>query len=193
MQLIASVKDAAPTWSPETEQENWSDRRRQSNFIKAWGGPSPCGSGRVMPHRYGARSGGNQGQSLDSARRFSSATLTQRNLDVSRIELGPTRRDPLGPLSLEEKHESVLQSASAMGSFAVSRASERQPSGTRPRSTSFDIGFSVTGRLTHVNRAFVRPSASMDVAGRADASNHRQLSSFGSDRRCSFAHWGTHG
>lgn len=131
-----------------------------------------------MPKLYGARYEGIQRKSRCSV------TLIV-NLDVCRIELGPSRRDPQGALSSQEEIKSVLQSASAMGSFAVSRKRaasgalhERQPSGVMPRSTTFDFGVSVVTRSAHVNRAGTR----LSPEDRAPAPNHRR----GHDtRRCS--------
>jgi len=93
------------------------------------------------------------------------------NHNVCRIELGPKRRDPLGTFS-NKKHKSVLQGASAMGSFAVSCAHERQPPGVKPRSTPFDFGVSVQKRSAHVNRAYLQSS----FEGGGYASNHASQS-----------------
>jgi hypothetical protein len=190
----------APTWSPQTAQENWSDRRARGNFIKAWGVSSPCAPGRVMPTLYGARLEEIQRSSSVRQRRRRSRSRSRRVdprsviLDICRIELGPSRRDPQGTLTREQQ-QTALQGASAMGGTAVTRrvsrrVCERQPSGLIRRSTTFDFGVSVATRMAHANRAFVgsfsRTSAALAARslaeGLAYASNHRR----GHDtRRCS--------
>ena len=176
--------------SPKT-QENWSDHRCRGNFIKAWGGSSPCGPGRVMPKLNGARYEGIQ----RDPRLHSS---TRNVIDSCRIELGPTRRDPQGQLPdqgervrintvrssrPQDEKNTALQGASATGGSAVTRrarpgtarvTAERQPLGVMPWSTTFEFGVSVVARLAHVNRACtwsVDPSGS---PGRAYAHNHRR-------------------
>ena len=123
------------------------------------------------------------------------------NLDLCRIELGPSRRDPQGTLQQFEQFahtlsgdtKNALQSASAMGSFAVTRrvsrrVSERQPLlGTpsrcaRERSTTFDFGVRVATRSAHANRVCMQ-SASISDAACTHASNHRRRDQ--STRRCS--------
>jgi hypothetical protein len=172
---IRNTRNGAPTWSPQTTQENWSDRRGRGNFIKAWGVSSPCGPGRVMPKHYGARCGKIQ----RNERRISPRSVI---LDVCRIDIGPTRRDPRGTLSAETADQAAaLQGASAMGSTVVYRrftAHECQPSGVMPWSTSFDFGVCVETRSAHANRASARPSHE----GHAYASNHRRVTF---TRRCS--------
>ena len=180
----------APTWAPQSTQEYWSDRRGRGNFIKAWGGSSPCGQfsiARAMPKSYGARHGGIKRSSR------SSPPVRLVILDISRTELGLTRRDPrsaspIGPnarvrintaRSLRPRDEgSALQGASATGDSAVTRRSpvlarvtaERQPPGVMPRSTTFEFGVRVLARLAHVNRAY---ATSTSVSG-AYAHNHRR-------------------
>jgi hypothetical protein len=179
----------APTWSPQTAQENWSDRRGRGNFIKAWGVSSPLAPGRVMPTLYGAR--------LEEIQRSIqlSCRVEPRFVNLHcRIELGPSRRDPQGTLTREHR-QTALQGASAMGGTAVTRrvsrrVCERQPSTLIRWSTPFDFGVSVATRMAHANRAFVRSSSRTNAAraaralaeGLAYASNHRR----GHDtRRCS--------
>lgn len=180
----------APTWPPQTTQEKWSGRRGRGNFIKGWGGSSPCGHfsiARAMPKSYGARNDGIQ----RNVRLGLPVCLVI--LDSSRIELGLTRRDPrslspIGPNArvrintarfLRPRDErSALQGASATGGSAVTRrASEmvrvtagRQPSGVMPRSTTFEFGVSVLARMAHANRAYAA-STSVDDAY---AHNHRR-------------------
>lgn len=183
-----SEMEDAPTWTPQSTQENWSHPPRGGNFIKAWGVPSnghhrfSTGfSGRVMPKPLPAI----QAPRCEELHRLPPLLLAVTR-DVCRIELGPTRRDPLGPLS-QEKPNSVLQGASAMGSFAVSSARECQPPGMKPGSTTFEFGVSVSRRPAHAHRAYVRSSMSCGfgcayVEERSCASNHRR----GHDtRRCS--------
>src|SRR4051812_29835762 len=101
-----------------------------------------------MPKQYGARCGENQHQRpCPHGRGLSPRSVI---FDVCRIELalsGGTRRETL----LEKKVKSVLQGASAMGSFAVSSAPERPH-------RLFDFGVSVSARMAHVNRAYDRSS-----------------------------------
>lgn len=179
----------APTWSLQTAQENWSDRRGRGNFIKAWGVSSPLAPGRVMPTLYGAR--------LEEIQRSAprSGRIEPRSVNLRRrIELGPLRRDPQGTPTPEQQ-PTALQGASAMGGTAVTRrvsrrVCERQPSALIRRSTTFDFGVGVATRMAHANRAFVRSSSRTNAAlaaralaeGLAYASNHRR----GYDtRRCS--------
>jgi hypothetical protein len=187
------VTSSAPTWPPQSAQQNWSHRRGRGNFIKAWGGSSPCGPGRVMPKLNGARYEGIQRNPRDATAHSSTSNV----IHVCRIELGPTRRDPRGH-SLYERNEQVrintvrcsrpqdekksaLQGASATGGSAVTRrarradavarvTAERQPSGVMPRSTTFEFGVSVLARMAHVNRACAE-SMFMDDAY---AHNHRR-------------------
>lgn len=176
----------APTWTPQSAQQKWSDRSGRGNFINAWGVSSPALSGRVMPKPYGAR--------YEGIQRDSRGVLPLSvNLDVCRIELGPSRRDPQGTLRKHAKHEwsgdtqNVLQGASAMGSFAVTRrvsrrVSERQPSLLIERSTSFDFGVRVATRSAHANRVCMQSASPLDAAC-THASNHRREDQ--STRRCS--------
>ena len=182
----------APTWPPQTTQENWSDRRCRGNFIKAWGGSSLSGYfsiARAMPKVYGARNQGIQ-------------RSVRMGLSVpgsSRSELGLTRRDPrsaspVGPSERvrintahssrprDDEKKTALRGASATGGSAVTRrtpamarvTAERQPSGVMPRSTTFELGVSVLARMAHANRAYVSfTSRSANVAG-AYAHNHRR-------------------
>lgn len=183
----------APTWTPQRAQQTWSDRSGRGNFIKAWGVSSPelltklaTLSGRVMPKSYGARFEAAHACQRD-LRRILPLTV---NLDVCRIELGPSRRDPQGTLQELSRlgdTKNALQGASAMGSFAVTRrvsrrVSERQSSLFIERSTTFDFGVRVATRSAHANRACMR-SASILVAACTHASNH--LRGVQSTRRCS--------
>jgi hypothetical protein len=183
----ATSPSGLPTLTPQSAQQNWSGDKGQGNFNEAWGSSSPRGSGREMPRLYGARFEG-------MGRNRAWCSLRNVILDVCRIELGPSRRDPQRPLSepvfgARTSHviKSALQGASAMGSFVVSRRAssayaERQPLGVMPWSTTLDFGVSVEARSAHANRACVRSSPE----DRAQASNHRR----GHDtRRCSLHNW----
>jgi len=150
-----------------------------------------------MPKLYGARCGENQRSQSDGRGLLPRSVI----LNICRIELGRKRRDPLVTSSLAtKKHKSVLQGASAMGSFAVSSAPERQPLELILQSTTFDFGVGVATRLAHVNRAYVRSSLpDLTGEGRAYASNQRRGSI---SRRCILQNldcqrrkskWGTHG
>ena len=100
---------------------------------------------------------------------------------ITRIDLGPSRRDPQGTLSsrsqrsqaTHEKKQNALQGASAKGSFVVTRRvsptrqRERQPSSLMTRSTAFDFGVRVLAREAHANRAYAELSA--------HASNHQRV------------------
>ena len=175
----------APTWTPQRAQEKWSGHSARANFINAWGVSSPCSlSGRVMPKSYVWYE-----QPCDEE--IQRASLVGRrilprtvNLDLCRIELGPSRRDPQGTLQQFEQFahtlsgdtKNALQSASAMGSFAVTRrvsrrVSERQPLLLNERSTSFDFGANVATRTAHANRACVQSASIVDAAC-THASNH---------------------
>ena len=182
----------APTWPPQTTQENWSDRRCRGNFIKAWGGSSLSGYfsiARAMPKAYGARN-----QEIQRSVRMG---LSVRG--SSRSELGLTRRDPrsaspVGPIERvrintarssrprDDEKKTALRGASATGGSAVTRRTpamarvtdERQPSGVMPRSTTFELGVSVLARMAHANRAYASfTSLSANVAS-AYAHNHRR-------------------
>ena len=170
-----TVTPVAPTWTPQTVQQNWSVPLGRGNFIKAWGGSSPCGSRRVMPKLNGSR---HKAAGPGRAARFLAPGPGSRNVDSScRTEHGPSRRDPQGT-SPNERDEHVrintvrssqprdegfaLQGASATGGSAVTRrvrtaraTAERLPSGVMPRSTSFEFGVGVPARMAHVNRAYV--------------------------------------
>ncbi|MDB5216642.1 MAG: hypothetical protein JWO86_4569 [Myxococcaceae bacterium] len=171
----------APTWTPQSAQEKWSDRSGRGNFIKAWGVSSPTPSGRVMPKPYGARYEGIQ----RDPRGILPLTV---NLDVCRIELGPSRRDPQGTLQNRNRSgafKNALQGASAMGSFAVTRRVSRRVSERRP--TAFDFGVRVATRWAHANRACMQ-SAFILNAVCTHASNHQRehrASSRPMTRRCS--------
>ncbi len=184
---IPANQGDAPTWPPQTTQENWSERRVRANFIKAWGGSSLSGHfsiARAMPRSYGARAQGIQ-------RNVRLGPSVRDN--TSRTELGLTRRDPrsVSPIGPSERvrintarssrprdEEAALQGASATGGSAVTRrapamapvTAERQPSGVMPRSTTFEFGVSVLARMAHANRAYARATS---VAG-AYAHNHRR-------------------
>jgi hypothetical protein len=169
---------AAPTWTPQRAQEKWSDRSGRGNFIKAWGVSSPTPSGRVMPKPYGAR----YEEIQRDQRRILPLTV---NLDVCRIELGPSRRDPQGTTQKARSGRSgvgknALQGASAMGSFAVTRRVSRRVTERHP--TAFDFGVRVATRSAHANRACMRSASLLDAAG-THASNHRREDQ--STRRCS--------
>jgi hypothetical protein len=181
----------APTWTPQSAQDKWSDRSGRGNFNDAWGVSSPARSGRVMPKPYGARYEGIQ---RDSRRVLPPSV----NLDVCRIELGPSRRDPQGTFRKHAKHEwsgdtqNVLQGASAMGSFAVTRrvsrrVSERQPSLLIERSTSFDFGVRVATRSAHANRVCMQSASILDAACRYTSNHQRgvKVAEDQSTRRCS--------
>jgi hypothetical protein len=197
-----TVTSGAPTWTPQSAQQNWSVSLGQGNFIKAWGGSSPCGARRVMPKLNGSRNEGIEQVRIERLLVLASST---RNVDSScRIELGPSRRDPQGTSPNERdghvrintvrgsRHrgadeEIALQGASATGGSAVTRrvrtarvTAERLPSGVMPRSTSFEFGVSALARLAHVNRAYV---ASNFMAG-AYAHNHRREHPSRCARRC---------
>lgn len=190
---ITTNLDSAPTWPPQTTQQNWSDRRVRANFIKAWGGSSLSGHfsiARAMPRFYGARTQGIQ--------RILRLGFSVRD-NSSRIELGLPRRDPRSASpscghraerACAHQHRSsrprveataVLQGASATGGSTVTRRSpamvrvtaERQPSGVMPRSTTFDFGVSVLARVAHANRACAATTLLASVAG-AYAHNHRR-------------------
>ena len=123
--IAKALTPAALTWSPQTLQENWSDRLSERNLHKAWGGPSLRGLGRVMPNQYGAR---------HSRLQLHRAAARDMSI-ISRIELGPSRRDPQG-ITLRAhgdercasdvtrqagtSNDSVPQGASATGSLTVS-------------------------------------------------------------------------
>lgn len=178
----------APTWTPQRAQEKWSGHSARANFINAWGVSSPCSlSGRVMPKPF-------VGYEQPRHEEIQRASLLDRrilprtvNLDLCRIELGPSRRDPQGTLqefahTLSGDTKNALQSASAMGSFAVTRrvsrrVSERQPLlGTpsrcaRERGTTFDFGACVATRSAHANRACMWSASIVDAAC-TYASNH---------------------
>lgn len=176
---------AAPTWSPQRAQEKWSDRSGRGNFIKAWGVSSPEHhplSGRVMPKPYGARFEAIQ-RDPRCARRISPRSV---NLDVCRIELGPSRRDPQGTFQNRSgETKNVLQGASAMGSFAVTRCVEETVTVSRR-----DFGVRVATRSAHANRACLRVAFILNAVCK-HASNHQdpidvaKNAQHRSSRRCS--------
>jgi len=170
---VPTLTRFAPTWPPQSAQECWSHHRCRGNFIKAWGGSSPCGSGRVMPQSYGARCEGIKRSTLHERRAFPARIVI---LDVCRIELGPSRRDPQGTLQNRNRSgdtQNVLQGASAMGSSVVTRRVSR-------RVTAF--GVRVATRPAHANRACMQSASLLDAAC-THASNHRRQDQ--STRRCS--------
>ena len=144
-----------------------------------------------MPQLYGARY-----EEIQCGSRLPRLLFSARNviLDVCRIELGPTRRDPRG-ISPYERSErvrintalssrpqdevSALQGASATGGSAVTRrarpgmarvTAECLPPGVMPRSTTFEFGVGVLARLAHVNRAYAKST----FEDGAYAHNHRR-------------------
>lgn len=123
-----------------------------------------------MPKPYGARSEEIQRDSRGILPRFV-------NLDVCRIELGPSRRDPQGTLQNRSGDtNNVLQGASAMGSFAVTRCVEETVAVSRR-----DFGVRVATRSAHANRACLQSARILNAVCK-HASNHQ--GSFAS-RRCS--------
>lgn len=167
--MTPPASTSAPTWTPQSAQQTWSDRPGRGNFIKASGVSSPAHSGRVMPKPYGARYEGIQRDS----RRVLPLSV---NLDVCRSELGPSRRDPQGTLQNRNRSgdtQNVLQGASAMGSFAVTRRVSRRV---------IAFGVRVATRPAHANRACMQSASILDAAC-THASNHRRQDQ--STRRCS--------
>ena len=117
-----------------------------------------------MPKPYGARFEEIQRDSRGIAARFV-------NLDVCRIELGPSRRDPQGTFQNRSVHQdretkNVLQGASAMGSFAVTRCVGKTVTVSRR-----EFGVRVATRSAHANRACVHVAFILDAACK-HASNH---------------------
>jgi hypothetical protein len=137
-----------------------------------------------MPKPYGARF-------EEIQRELRRVLPLDVNLDVCRIELGPSRRDPQGTLQNRNRPgdtQNVLQGASAMGSFAVTRrvsrrVSERQPLLLYQRSTAFDFGVRVATRSAHANRACMQSASILDAAC-TRASNHLREDNRPDDAHC---------
>ena len=126
-----------------------------------------------MPSFYGTR--------LAKIQRYSDkrpgSRRTTHTVVITRIDLGPSRRDPQGTLSirLHEIQRNALQGASAKGSFVVTRRVSRRVSAN---AKSFEFGVGVSPRLAHANRACVGSPLT-------HASNHRTVSDpSGRHRRC---------
>ena len=128
-----------------------------------------------MPKPYGARFEEIQRDSRGIVARFV-------NLDVSRIELGPSRRDPQGTFQNRSGDmKNVLQGASAMGSFAVTRCVGKTVTTVSRR----EFGVRVATRSAHANRACLRVAFILNAVCK-HASNHQgKTAEERSSRRCS--------
>ncbi len=118
------AKNSAPTWPPQTAQQNWSDRRPQRNFNKGWSGSSPHCSGRVMPKRS--------------------------VLELSLISV--RRRDPAG-IALRSSRP-VTAGRLRNGRLCGLDSARTSASEAMPRSTPFEFRVSVETRPALLNRAF---------------------------------------
>jgi hypothetical protein len=108
------------------------------------------------------------GQSLGTAR--DNAQLRDYPYRPRPFAAGPARH-PLQSAARDSSTAGRLREGQPCGHTArlTTRQRERQPSSSAARSTTFDFGVSVSPRLAHANRAYVKCSLRMPltIAGRS--------------------------